>query len=206
MLADIAAPHPSPLPREREPLCSAFRICVRHDGSGGAFLCGRNRSPSPQPSPEGEGVALWCFQNLCSTRWIRLGFFVRAKSQPLTPALSRGRGSRFVVLSELCSTRWIRRGFFVRAEIAAPHPSPLPREREPICGAFRICIRHDGSGRRNSKDTSVSPLSLWERVRVRAGPAESLFQLLRGLFTHATHRFLLRVDQHTGQAFLLGIK
>ena len=75
----------------------------------------------------------------------------------------------------------------------------------------RIHNQRNLSGRRIAKDTSVSPLSLWAvrrfgRVRVRAEPAESLLQLLRGLLTHAAHGFFLCVDQHPGQAFLLGIK
>jgi hypothetical protein len=50
---------------------------------------------------------------------------------------------------------------------ATPHPSPLPREREPI-GGFSSpefdWIFQVGVVREN---ISVSPLSLWERVRVR---------------------------------------
>ncbi|CAI8913034.1 hypothetical protein EMIT0P395_30221 [Pseudomonas sp. IT-P395] len=124
--AEIAPPHPSPLPREREPICGAFRICVRHDGSGGAFLCG-------------------------------------LKSHPLTPAFSRGRGSRFVVLSEFVFDTMDQAGLFVLADIAAPHPSPLPKERGPICGVFHICVRLGGSGRRIAKEhLGQSPLPLGE--------------------------------------------
>ncbi|KIP90643.1 hypothetical protein RU10_20900 [Pseudomonas fluorescens] len=49
-----------------------------------------------------------------------------------------------------------------------PHPSPLPEEREPICGLFRLefdSVLHVGVPCTN---TSVSSLYLWERVRVRA--------------------------------------
>jgi hypothetical protein len=57
-----------------------------------------------------------------------------------------------------------------------PHPSPLPKEREPICGLFRIrygakcglfrpefdSVLQVGVPRIN---TSVGPLYLWDRVR-----------------------------------------
>jgi hypothetical protein len=49
----------------------------------------------------------------------------------------------------------------------APHPSPLPREREPIFGLFKSAfdsVFHVGGF---LAITSVSPLSLRERVRVR---------------------------------------
>jgi hypothetical protein len=52
-------------------------------------------------------------------------------------------------------------------EIDAPHPSPLPRERGPIFVLFKSefdSIVQVGVAR---KFTSVSPLSLGERVRVR---------------------------------------
>jgi hypothetical protein len=53
------------------------------------------------------------------------------------------------------------------ARLKTPHPSPLPREREPIGGfsspefdwIFQVGVIR--------KNISVSPLSLWERVRVR---------------------------------------
>ncbi|VVM96360.1 hypothetical protein PS655_03083 [Pseudomonas fluorescens] len=42
-------------------------------------------------------------------------------------------------------------------------PSPLPREREPICGLFRICVQRGIARRRtSSKHLDQSPLPLGE--------------------------------------------
>jgi len=49
----------------------------------------------------------------------------------------------------------------------APHPSPLPLEREPICVGFESeynAVFQAGAPRPNS---TISSLSLWERARVR---------------------------------------
>jgi len=49
----------------------------------------------------------------------------------------------------------------------APHPSPLPEERVPICVGFEL--EYDSVFRVgiSLSSTSVSPLSLRERARVR---------------------------------------
>jgi hypothetical protein len=54
--------------------------------------------------------------------------------------------------------------------------SPLSKEREPIGGCLKPefdWIFHVGVTRKN---TSVSPLSLWERARVRASGSHSFTQ------------------------------
>ncbi|VVP28931.1 hypothetical protein PS732_04286 [Pseudomonas fluorescens] len=58
-------------------------------------------------------------------------------------------------------------GFFIVRENAAPHPSPLPREREPICMLFKSKFDLISQAAVTMKNNSVSSLSLWERVRVR---------------------------------------
>jgi hypothetical protein len=63
---------------------------------------------------------------------------------------------------------WLEAGgwLWTRGE-ATPHPSPLPKEREPICVDFEIAfdsVSHVGV---SMAFTTVSPLSLRERARVR---------------------------------------
>jgi hypothetical protein len=66
-------------------------------------------------------------------------------------------------------------GFFlaVRSEICvvwetdSPHPSPLPREREPIACGSKPEFGSVSQVGVSTANTSVSPLSLWERARVR---------------------------------------
>jgi hypothetical protein len=65
-----------------------------------------------------------------------------------------------------------------------PHPSPLPEGEGAERGMLeyfidlkevhRIHNRLAFSGRCIAKDTSVSPLSLWERARVRGFSASTL--------------------------------
>ena len=55
-IGGVAAPHPSPLPREREPIFGLLRICVRL-----GISC-RRTSPNPRgqfPLPPGEGLLIW---------------------------------------------------------------------------------------------------------------------------------------------------
>jgi len=49
----------------------------------------------------------------------------------------------------------------------APHPSPLPREREPIYVGFEIAYDSIYQAGVFLASTAVSPLSLRERARVR---------------------------------------
>ncbi|GLH17930.1 hypothetical protein BR1R3_06710 [Pseudomonas atacamensis] len=54
------------------------------------------------------------------------------------------------------------------AKIVAPHPSPLPRERAPTCVIFKPEFGSVFQVGVYLESPSVSPLSLRERVRVRA--------------------------------------
>jgi hypothetical protein len=89
------------------------------------------------------------------------GFVV---GSPLTPALSRGRGSRILGFSE-CEFDSVSQ---VGVSLPAHAVSPLSlRERARVRG-FSECVfdsvLHVGVP---LPDTSISPLSLRERVRVR---------------------------------------
>ena len=56
-------------------------------------------------------------------------------------ARSRSR-SRSRALELTLIVEWLEAGGWLGiGGVAAPHPSPLPREREPIFGPFKICIR-----------------------------------------------------------------
>jgi len=56
----------------------------------------------------------------------------------------------------------------MRRKDLSPHPNPLPREREPIHVASKCEFDSDFHVGAVLYNNSVSPLSLWERVRVRA--------------------------------------
>jgi hypothetical protein len=49
----------------------------------------------------------------------------------------------------------------------APHPSPLPKEREPILGCSEVAYDSVFHVYVSLTSTAISPLSLWERARVR---------------------------------------
>jgi len=51
--------------------------------------------------------------------------------------------------------------------VFAPHPSPLPREREPISVDLELEFASVFQVTGPFASTPVSPLSLWERARVR---------------------------------------
>ncbi|SDS78042.1 hypothetical protein SAMN05216579_1609 [Pseudomonas granadensis] len=102
----------------------------------------------------------------CARRSLRSHAWINPSAQPSdvageSKARSRARELTLIVeWLEAGGWLWICGG-------AAPHPSPLPREREPIFVLFRICVRLGIQAGVALASTTVSPLSLRERARVR---------------------------------------
>jgi len=102
----------------------------------------------------------------CARRSLRSHARINPSTQPSDvagDARSRSRARELTLIVE-----WLEAGGWLGIFGGfAPHPSPLPREREPVCGPFKSAFDSVSQAGVPRSNTTVSPLSLRERARVR---------------------------------------